>query len=448
MFCKKCGASCEDGLEKCPACGAELDQAAPEAATDAAASNAAADASKAAASALKGLKGVAGKRTPLVIGAAVAVVAIIVVVAMSVFGGGGEVVSVDQVKKDIMPFIEDGFVSQQYTKEASYKISDLEIDSVEKVKNAAGVADFASIAFSGTISNGNFESTFTGCAGYYIGDKESGPSFAGEPSFDPVETKPLAGVSKFSFDDGSGEAKISDFSSTFDEKDGAYTSVATQTATQSFWFADDVATGTQKFTFDQEDGWEREGDVEISKQETAWKIADKTFSANISKDDMDPSGSLTGSIVLGELGDDGAVSAQYAMSFVPEAYDSLSTYSNVDLSGTATGHVVHEFGAEDFTIELNDPTNQVTLTCEDGEETSKAGVGDIPTMDVSIATETVYKAWHDWTDVFVASDLRYLLDSSAAPAPAEDQDKSAEGQDESAKDQDAPAEDQDAPAEE
>ena len=79
---------------------------------------------------------------------------------------------------------------------------------MEKVKNAAGVADFASIAFSGTISNGKFEFTFTGCAGYYIGDKESGPSFAGEPSFDPVETKPLAGVSKFSFDDGSGEAKV------------------------------------------------------------------------------------------------------------------------------------------------------------------------------------------------------------------------------------------------
>ena len=431
MFCKKCGASCEDGLEKCPACDAELDQAAPEAATDAAGSDAAADASKAAASALKGLKGAAGKRTPLVIGAAVAVVAIVVVVAMSVFGGGGEVVNVDQLKKDVMPFIEDGFVSQQYTKEASYKISDLKIDNVEKIKNAAGVVDYADIAFSGTISNGNFESTFTAHAGYYIGDKESAPTFAGEPAFESVETKPLAGVSKFSFDDGPDEAKISDFSSTLDEEDGVYTSVATQTVTQSFWFADDVATGTQKFTFDQENGWEREGDVEISKQETAWKLGGKTLTANLSKDDMglnSPSGSLTGSITFAEPAEDGSASAQYALNFVPEAIDSTVTYANVDLSGGATGHIVHEFGRENLTVELNDAAGQVTLTCENGNVVSKAGVGDVPTMDVSINTEAVYytSSSGSRTLVFTAEDLRYPLDTSAVSAADATQEPDAE----------------------
>lgn len=441
MFCKKCGAECEDGTTTCPSCGAEV-------------GNASAEAEKPGAEELEKLKGaLKGKRKPLVIGGIAVLALVVVAIAFSLLGGK-DPVSADQLKKDLSGFdsIKTGFVSQTYTKEAAYELTDVTIDETEQMKNAAGVVDYANVHFSGKISNGNFESSFTGYIGYYIGDKDAEPALLGEPTFDTVETKPLTGVSEFTFDDGSGVAKISDFEATFDEKDGVYTSVATQTATQSFWFADDVATGSQKFRFDPEAGWERDGDTEISKQETKWKLSGKTFSANLSDDNMAwdaPSGSMTGSIVLGELGDDGAVSAQYAISFVPEVIFDAHTYSNVDLSGTATGHVVHEFGADDFTIELNDPTGQVTLTCEDGEETSKAGVGDIPTMDVAINTVAVYETWRNGsTEEFVSSDLRYLLDTSASPASAGDQDESAKDQDESAKDQDAPAEDQDAPAEE
>ena len=67
-----------------------------------------------------------------------------------------------------------------------------------------------------------------------------------------------------------------------------------------------------------------------------------------------------------------------------------SHYLPVDLSGNLTGTIEHEFGKDNFSIELNDAENQVTFTGGESYATISAGDGESNTMSLSTATNTKY----------------------------------------------------------
>lgn len=423
MKCKACGAELADDAKFCRLCGAATMGVAAEASkgeeksgdmatTQATAANAttnAADGSKqGAASALSSVKAASGKNKKLIAGIAAGVVVVLVAAIAFVMISGN--VPEDVVKQNLAKsdFVQEGAVDSEFVNDSPYQITEFKITKQADEKVDAEAAQFAKavigtdtmrrVEITGKIANDNFETSFQGHA-YYV---KNGSDW-GNLGFtaDSKDTKPLKGVdtatSKSSYSGSSdGDAVYSDFASTLEESGGSYTSTATQKVTYSYWFADDTATSTTKFTFDQEKGWQRQGNAEFSDMATEWKLAGKTFSTTY----KGGNGVVTESISFTDCsGDSGACS--YVAKYVPNDDDSsgLTLYA-VDLSGNAKGSFVHDFSKGYFSIEFNDATNAVTYTVHGNSNSStvSAGQGTVNTVTADLKTDSVYRSSRFWGD--------------------------------------------------
>ena len=411
MKCKACGTELADDAKFCRSCGVAISGDVPESIksekapeqTDVASSAAKAteDAKRGAASASNSVKAASCKNKKLIAGiAAGVVVALVAVIAFVMISGN---VPENVVKQDLMKsdLVQNGAVSSDYVNDSTYQVTELKItkqadekaDAAEAqiVKALVGTDTLRRVEISGKIANDNFETSFQGHA-YYVKNGNDWGSLGF--TADSEDTKPLKGVDaitpKSSYSGSSNsKAVYSDFASTLEESDGFYSSIATQKVTYSYWFADDTATSTTKFTFDQEKGWQRQGDAEFADMATEWKLSGKTFSATFDAS----SGKVTETVSFAEATGDSA-SCTYVAKFDPSSEgDSWTTYHAANLTGTATGKFQHDFSKEFFSIELNDSGNSVTyiLSGNSTSSTVSAGQGTVNTVNAQLKTDTAYR---------------------------------------------------------
>ena len=282
--------------------------------------------------------------------------------------------------------------------DSDYSITELRItgQSEEKVSSdilslatssASGSNAVRRVSVTGKMANDNFETSFSGYI-YYLKGKNNWEELYTD--VDATSTKPLKGVDKAESTTSS-SVSISDFSSTLDESNGSYVSVATQKVQYSFWFADDTATSTTTYKFDQDKGWQRQGDAQLSDMKTEWKLNGKTFAYSESSS-LFSSGSKSSTVSFGDCSGETA-NATYTIGYAPSSKSSSYTeYSTVDLKGSATGALTHEFSKGTFKVELNDKGNSVTLsfTGNSNSTTTSAGVGEVNTLYGSFVTKAVY----------------------------------------------------------
>lgn len=450
--CPQCGATLKDDALFCAECGAKLEGAgetskatrttetpeateapetleaseAPEAAEapesaaapadqsnffEAAKAKAKATASEVASEATQGAKDIKSGKRPNkkalgIAGAAVAVVAVIVAIAIFVMSAGN--VPDDVVRQSFQgsSLAQSGAVSSQYTDNSPYEIKEFKVDKQEDyqfssaderqlVKNWYGTDQMRVVTSSGKIANESFETTFT-VESCFTKQNDQWLE-VGSPDVVSKTTVPLKGVSSMDQLGNNANVSYSDFSSTFDESNGSFTSTATQKVTYTYWFAADTATDTQTFVFDVSSGWKAQGDATASDQQTNWTLNGKTF--EVSANDQQGSSwsytkSRSGQIVFGETAG-GTQNATYTYAWTPTdgASNQHNTYSAVSLEGTASGELVHEFGNGSFTLELNDAEHSVTINCSSSGTSTVAGSGKTQTMKVGITTNATYHTY-------------------------------------------------------
>ena len=206
-------------------------------------------------------------------------------------------------------------------------------------------------------------------------------------------TTPLQGVGRISEASESDDYEISNFSSTLDSSNGAYTSTATQDVSYRFWFATDTATNTRTFVFDG-NCWKPTGDTAVSNMQTKTNFAGKKFEYTDTGSGIFKSGTTNSTIEFTSDGENGQVAATYSLDWKYSGDTSKNSsgqyYLPVNLSGNLTGAIEHEFGKDNFSIELNDAENQVTFTGGESYATISAGDGESNTMSLSAATNTKY----------------------------------------------------------
>ena len=109
---------------------------------------------------------------------------------------------------------------------------------------------------------------------------------------------------------------------------------------------------------------------------------------------MFKSGTTNSTIEFTSDGENGQVAATYSLDWKYSGDTSKGSsgqyYLPVNLSGSLTGAIEHEFGKDNFSIELNDAENQVTFTGGESYATISAGDGESNTMSLSAATNTKY----------------------------------------------------------
>lgn len=416
MKCSQCGIEIPEGVKFCPSCGASTSgegqkpSEAPKAESTKAEPNAAAGSgSTTVAIDPSAAVGFLKKNKKVTIGAAAAVVVVIVAIVAFVMISSN--VPEDIVKSDLMEtsLVKNGAVPSNYVNDADYSISELKIvkqsdqqlsDTFYSVaaKAAMGSDKVRRVMVSGKIANGNFETSFSG----YFDYVKSGDKWVKvDDSVSSDSTKPLKGVdttvSSSSGSSSSSSASYSDFSSTFEESDG-YTSVATQKVKYSYWFADDTATCTSTFKFNSSEGWKRTGQDELSDTNTEWKLKGKTFAKSDSTKDFQgfsyvTIGTTNASITFGDCSGETA-NATYAVGFNPTTENTSSIeYLAVDLKGSVTGSLIHEFSKSSFKVELNDQGNSVTfsLSGDTNSSTTSAGEGKVNQLSGSAITNSVYQ---------------------------------------------------------
>lgn len=408
MKCKQCNVEIPDGVKFCPSCGASTsgEQPKPSEAPKAAPANAGSNGAGANKSVTLSVDpsaavGFLKKNKKAAIGAAAAVV--VVVVAIIAFVMVSSNVPEDIVKNDLMEnnLVKNGAVQSDYVNSSNYQISEFKItgQSDEKLSNdllslvaktATGVDKVRKVNVSGKVANDNFETSFSGYF-YYVksGDKWSKV----DSDIDASSTKPLKGVDKAvsSSSSSSDSVSYSDFSSTLEESDGAYVSVATQKVQYSYWFADDTATSASTFKFDQSKGWVRQGNPELSDTNTAWKLGGKTFAVSGNYGFFSV-GTKNVSVTFGDCSGETA-NATYSIGFTPTKEKSGSTeYHAIDLKGSASGSLSHDFSKSSFSMQLNDAGNAVTFTFSGNvsSTTTSAGEGTVHTLSGRLVTKAVY----------------------------------------------------------
>lgn len=340
----------------------------------------------------------ATKKGKGVIAGVVAVVAAIIVAAVVGFNVVNNVPE-DTIRQALQnsSTVTDGIVSNDYVTAQPYDLKSLKIDKQEDESTGEiGAAITGSnkarhVYFSGSMENDFFKTDFTGEA-YYVKQGDSWVSLLG-PSITGNTTTPLQGVARISEASGDEDYEISNFSSTIDSSNGAYTSTATQDVTYSFWFATDTATNTRTFVFDG-DRWKPTGDTAVSNMHTTTNFAGKKFEYIDTSSGLFKSGTTNSAIEFTNDGENGQVTATYSLDWKYAGDTSKGSsgqyYLPVNLSGNLTGAIEHEFGKDNFSIELNDAENQVTFTGGESYATISAGDGESNTLSLSIATNTKY----------------------------------------------------------
>lgn len=329
----------------------------------------------------------------------VAAVAVLAIVGICVFVGNANSVSIDVLKRDVMSsgIISRGVVSSDYVNESLYELTDLKIDKqMDEDMNMPGVKKAKLVTFSGKIKNANFESTFTS-EWYYAKRGDTWQVFsAPDPSV--KSSTPLKGVDKVGVLTNTGDnIAISDFSSTFEQVGGGYVSEASEKITTSYWFLDDSSVRKQTFVFDNASGWKKSGEVQVDVPVTNYKLAGKTFSGSDSPGLFGGSslGFVDYAITFKDVGDEGAVTADYTINYAPPvagagSYFSASSLRPISVSATASGKILHKTDSSSFELQLNDLANKVTLTCSKGDSVMKAGTGTVNATMVDVETELPY----------------------------------------------------------
>ncbi len=288
-------------------------------------------------------------------------------------------------------FAQQGLTAGGYVDESAYELTDFAVDSQETVDIPDGALPEGSVlwnvAFSGTLENANFRTEFAGTA--QVLDRDGSYETVEQPMVTGFTTTPLKGVDSM---DTAGSGAMDDawsasgFASTLEGGDGAWISVASEQVAYDFWFATDTATNTQRFTFDQEDGWTPQGNAEMSGMATEWKLDGTSFSLKQGATLMDLM--VKDGTIAFTAAENGSLTADYTYNANPSA----SSVNAVALSfeGTLTGEPIHEFGNGRFSVELNDPEGGVTLACESTTSSVKAGSGTVNALSADIITDSPY----------------------------------------------------------
>lgn len=340
----------------------------------------------------------ATKKGKGIVAGAIAAVAAIIVAAVVGFNMANNVPE-DTVRQALQnsSTVADGIVANDYVTAQPYDLKNLKIDKQEDESTGEiGAAITGSnktrhVYFSGSMENDFFKTDFTGEA-YYVKQGDTWVSLLG-PSITGNTTTPLQGVGRISEASESDDYEISNFSSTLDSSNGAYTSTATQDVSYTFWFATDTATNTRTFVFDG-DRWKPTGDTAVSNMQTKTNFAGKKFEYTDTGSGIFKSGTTNSTIEFTSDGENGQVAATYSLDWKYSGDTSKGSsgqyYLPVNLSGNLTGAIEHEFGKDNFSIELNDAENQVTFTGGESYATISAGDGESNTMSLSAATNTKY----------------------------------------------------------
>ncbi len=340
-----------------------------------------------------------GRLIGLIVAIVVVVVAIVVIL-VAVFSCSNSNVTDEQIEQDFKDssVLSDGIMQSSYVEDSAYELLDFEVieQSVESADMLGLDGNMLVVSFAGSMENESFETEFDGHV-FYVNDEGTWTEYLSSGfMIDDATTTPLKGVDYFDFSGTSSDnSTVGEFSSTLEQSNGEYISVASQDISYDYWFATDTATYTETFVFENDMGWWPSDDAEISNTSTNWTLAGKTFEPleNISL--YYGGGLLDSTLSFTDIDSNGTVTADYTISYIPASGDAVEgdesdTYYDVTLEGTVSGVAQHDFGWESFSFELNDPENGVTFTCSDGSETMIPGSGTVPTLWVSLVTNTVY----------------------------------------------------------
>lgn len=331
-------------------------------------------------------------RKPLVIGG-IAAMLVIIAIAVGLLAFGGSDVPESTVRDTVASssIVSNGLVPSQYVNESAYELTDFSVDSqadfdIGALGEAVGIEEAKTVTFSGIVKNANFESTFTGTATF--GKQGNSWISLDSPQVSSSNTTPLKGVDTLGDNSADETAAYSNFSSTFEQTgDGAWASSASVTVTYSFWFATDTAHNTRSFTFDQQNGWTPNGEIQASDMQTAWLLAGKSFTLqpkSTLSTSYDTSSTLTISSAEGEQ-----ATGAYSLA---ATYTGSNQYNlNVNLEGSLAGTLRHQFGENQFEMVLNDQENSATFSLKGGSSTQTvAGSGEVNTLSGQLTTNTLY----------------------------------------------------------
>lgn len=402
IHCENCGQKLEDDASFCAECGHQVgaEPSAQSAKPTDNTSNAEAK-TKANATSQKGkTPAPKNKKTAIIAGVCAAAVAIIAVVAFVIMGA--DPISGDQLKSDVAAsdFATKGVVASNYVNDSPYEITELKSNEQQKsTQNIFGMQfECVTVSFTGTMQNANFKTEFSGQTTYA---KDNGKwQVVSDPSVTTSTTTPLKGVDfiESNANVSSNTAVVystSDFASTLDGSAGAYTSTATQKVSYDMWFATDIATSSATFAFDDEKGWQMQGNAELTDKTTTWKLSGKTFEmqSSSSSSTLEKNSSSTLKFVDS---DKDTLSAQWTFVFTaPQSSSQYEILTSLDLGGTATGSPVHEFGADSFSVTLADPSNgNASFECTSTTTSPSSGEAVINSLKVNIDTDNV---WREWT---------------------------------------------------
>ncbi|WP_165044797.1 MULTISPECIES: zinc ribbon domain-containing protein [unclassified Adlercreutzia] len=411
IYCENCGKQLENNAAFCAECGHKVGALSPGKPSEGAsgkqpvagmhsAGNAAGTSAKATANTKSASNAASAtapkalspknKKTAIIAGACAAAIVVIAIVAFAVMGANP--ISNDRLRDDVNAsnFATTGVVPSNYVNESPYEITDFKVDDQQKSKQNLFGAELECVTatFTGTMSNANFETDFTGEVSYM---KENGEwVLFSDPSITSSTTTPLKGVDFIDENTESSDSAVvystSDFASTLDGGEGSYTSTATQKVSYDMWFATDTATSTATFAFSETDGWQMQGEAQLSGQATEWKLAGKTFELT----DESNYGKVTASLSFSNATSE-TLDADYVIDYDNKREDkTYYKYHNVDLTGAVTNEPTHEFGQPNFAVSFKDTNNSVAFDCRSNTVSDSNGSAVSYALNTSVETESSY----------------------------------------------------------
>lgn len=383
MFCMNCGAENADNDKFCKSCGKPLVSANSSAVQPTSEGAVQIESSG-------GMKQWLSVKKNKWICAIVIVVVIAGIVGVNVFNYLSNQVSASVLEQAMKDDYENGFVIQFFTNRSEYKYTDFRInvnDKIEKgtyaysnldssiTKEIKSVdSDLYHVEWYGKASNDSFESEYT--AECYFIKEESGFQKVVDVNKTWSTTKPKKGIDYFYLNDGKAAHKagwcVSNSSENFecDFNESQKTCTAKQKYSVEYWWGGDTVDLAQKFIFDEESGWEADGDLKSENLVTSFdKLEGMTFATDYIK----PTGIVWGSTTTTQTGSiefkkcsKDSVTSGYTLAYHPPS----GRGNNIDLNGEATGSLKHELKYSGFDFEMKSSDGSVTLKGTSGYDSN------------------------------------------------------------------------------